>query len=812
MNTYTVVAGDTLSAIALRFGTTVSNLATLNNIRNVDLIYVGQVLKLSGTPTTSSPNTTYMVSIDHFGLQADTDRTVFAVWSWSRDNTDGYECRWEYKTKDGLWFRGDTPTTKLQESIWNAPENATAVAFSVKPIAKNNAWTGQWSTKKIWSFSDNPPKKPSAPTDIVIEKYKLTVSMSNVDLNATHIEFELYKDNATKVATGVGSIHEVTKYVSYVFDVEAGSEYSLRCRSKREDDYSDWSEFSQSYKTIPATPTGITTLRANSETSVYMEWEAVGNADTYDIEYATKITYFDGTDQTSVSSGIEFTHYELGGLASGEEYFFRIRAVNEVGTSGWSEIKSVSIGKKPIAPTTWSTTTTAIAGNELNLYWVHNSQDGSSQTYAELELYINGLRETHTIENPLDEDGELSTKTSVYPIDTTEYPEGTRIQWRVRTAGVTKTYGEWSIQRTIDIYAPPTLALTVTDVDGNTMTNLSSFPFYIKAVPGPKTQAPIGYHLSIVSNDTYETVDNVGNFKMVKNGEEVYSKQFDINDVLVVEMSADKINLENNIRYTIICVVSMNSGLTKESTSEFTVAWDDDGYSPNMEISIDKETLAAYIKPYCEDVDGSIIEDVFLSVYRREFDGEYTELATGLDNTKNTTVTDPHPALDYARYRVVATTKSTGRVMYYDVPGYRVGETSIIIQWDEAWSNFETSIDAPLEQPSWAGSMLKLPYNIDVSDKNASEVTMVNYAGRKYPVSYYGTHLGSTSTWNTVIPKSDKETLYALRRLQTWMGDVYVREPSGSGYWANIKVSFNQNHKELTIPVTLELTRVEGGI
>ena len=636
--------------------------------------------------------------------------------------------------------------------------------------------------------------------------------MSNVDLNATHIEFELYKDNATKVATGVGSIHEVTKYVSYVFDVEAGSEYSLRCRSKREDDYSDWSEFSQSYKTIPATPTGITTLRANSETSVYMEWEAVGNADTYDIEYATKITYFDGTDQTSVSSGIEFTHYELGGLASGEEYFFRIRAVNEVGTSGWSEIKSVSIGKKPIAPTTWSTTTTAIAGNELNLYWVHNSQDGSSQTYAELELYINGLRETHTIENPLDEDGELSTKTSVYPIDTTEYPEGTRIQWRVRTAGVTKTYGEWSIQRTIDIYAPPTLALTVTDVDGNTMTNLSSFPFYIKAVPGPKTQAPIGYHLSIVSNDTYETVDNVGNFKMVKNGEEVYSKQFDINDVLVVEMSADKINLENNIRYTIICVVSMNSGLTKESTSEFTVAWDDDGYSPNMEISIDKETLAAYIKPYCEDVDGSIIEDVFLSVYRREFDGEYTELATGLDNTKNTTVTDPHPALDYARYRVVATTKSTGRVMYYDVPGYRVGETSIIIQWDEAWSNFETSIDAPLEQPSWAGSMLKLPYNIDVSDKNASEVTMVNYAGRKYPVSYYGTHLGSTSTWNTVIPKSDKETLYALRRLQTWMGDVYVREPSGSGYWANIKVSFNQNHKELTIPVTLELTRVEGGI
>ena len=44
------------------------------------------------------------------------------------------------------------------------------------------------------------------------------------------------------------------------------------------------------------------------------------------------------------------------------------------------------------------------------------------------------------------------------------------------------------------------------------------------------------------------------------------------------------------------------------------------------------------------------------------------------------------------------------------------------------------------------------------------------------------------------------------------MGDVYVREPSGNGYWANIKVSFNQKHLNVTIPVTLNVTRVEGGV
>ena len=63
-----------------------------------------------------------------------------------------------------------------------------------------------------------------------------------------------------------------------------------------------------------------------------------------------------------------------------------------------------------------------------------------------------------------------------------------------------------------------------------------------------------------------------------------------------------------------------------------------------------------------------------------------------------------------------------------------------------------------------------------------------------------------------VIEKDDKETLYGLRRLGAWTGNVYVREPSGSGYWANVSVSYNQEHCALTIPVTLKVTRVEGDI
>lgn len=49
---YTVKRGDTLSAIARKYGTTVGALASANGIQNVNLIRVGQVLQI---PTKEEP-------------------------------------------------------------------------------------------------------------------------------------------------------------------------------------------------------------------------------------------------------------------------------------------------------------------------------------------------------------------------------------------------------------------------------------------------------------------------------------------------------------------------------------------------------------------------------------------------------------------------------------------------------------------------------------------------------------------------------------------------------------------------------------
>lgn len=813
--TYKVVRGDNLTKIAAKYGTTVSALVKLNNISNPDYIVVGQVLKISEDATSGGVSTNTKQSqaiVSVFGLQADTDRTVYAAWNWSKDNTEEYRVIWYYRTEtDKIWFVGNDATTTDKQSVYGAPQNAVKVKFKVKPISKkrkvNNKetsyWTASWSTEKTYDFKDNPPEAPSAPK-VEIENYNLTATLDNLDESIDKVQFQVVKDNSKIFKTGTAKV--VTKHASFSCAVDVGSEYKVRCQAYKGKDASEWSDYSDNVSTKPAAPDNIATCKAKSETSVYLEWTSVKTADTYDIEYAKKRDYLDGSDQTSTKTGIEQNHYEIGGLESGEEYFFRVRAVNDKGESGWSGIKSIVIGKEPAAPTTWSSTTTVVIGEPLNLYWVHNSADESSQVKAELELTIDGDTEILTIVNSTDEDEK--DKTSHHAIDTTNFAEGAAIRWRVRTCGITGVYGEWSIERTIDIYAPPTLELGVTNLNGELIDTLTAFPMHISASAGPNTQAPIGYHLTIAANEAYETVDHIGNPVHVNQGDTVYSKHFDIDEELLVDISAGDVNLDNNIEYRIECVVSMNSGLTATAEHNFTVAWGDlDDFEPSAEIGIDDESLVAYIRPYCEDR-----LDVKLSVYRRDFDGTFTEIAKDIDNVHNTFVTDPHPALDFARYRVVAVDQATGEVSFFDVPGYPVGEPGIVIQWDEQWTSFDTDNEDEMEEKPWAGSMLKLPYNVDISDKNDPDVSLVEYHGRSHPVGYYGTHIGSSSTWKTDVDKSDKETLYALRRLQRWMGDVYVREPSGSGYWAHVKVSFSQTHLKLVIPVTIDVTRVEGGM
>ena len=920
MATYIVKKNDTLSGIAKVNNTTVNELLRLNpDIVNKDLIYVGQEITISGTPKTKTTNYSQTAKITNFGIQSGTDKTVFATWAWDKKNTKEYEVKWLYATGDGVGFVGKNETVTVKQSIFSAPENATRAMFSVKPISKTykdkkgkeiKYWTVDWSSQKKQYFED-PPGVPPVLTDanFTFKDLKLTITMNNIgELKADTILFQIAKKDGKVIKNGKAKI--ANGKVSYTVTLTAGNTYYVRAKSLKGSRQSEWSGPSSDIFTSPAASDGIYLLYALSDTSVHINWYDVSGVDSYEVQYTANKRFFDSNPSGVQSVSIESVvgHAEITGLISGQQYFFRVRSIKGTGDnskSSWSEIKSITLGTKPSAPTTWSSTTTAKVGDTLNLYWIHNAEDGSRLTKSQLELIIDGVTQTKAITyGTCDTADNVTTKkvslngftltsgavvkvymtytntgTSIklnvnntgeknivagdvgslywpagalvtftysgsnwilsevgsagsaesYSIDTSKYTEGTSIQWRVKTAGMLKAsnntyvYSDWSVQRTIDVYAPPTVSVNLTDHTGDTFEELTTFPFNIAINSGPNTQTPLGYFISITANTAYEDVDEMGNNIFIGAGSEVLYRHIESSSrQLSLPISAGDINLKNNVSYTVKVTVGMNSGLSGESSEEFTVSLETPEYWPDAEIIYDEDTFTTSIRPYCESANGTLIDGILLSVYRREFDGTFTELASDIDNVSRTYVTDPHPSLDYARYRVVATDPSSGSISYYDVPGYPINEKSVIIQWDEQWQDYDLLSDKTYEingitylddtdQQPWSGSLIKLPYNIDISDDNQVDVSLVKYIGRKHPVSYYGTQLGSTSSWSMVIPKEDKRTLYALRRLAIWTGDVYVREPSGSGYWASISVSFEQRHNDLTIPITIKVTRVEGG-
>lgn len=785
---------------------------------------------------------------------------LVARWQWDDPNyhTQEFSVRWWYMTELETWYLLDEQTVDrdVRNSRVAIQEDAVKMWVVIKPISKTyknskgnevSYFTSDWSTRVIKWLTPNPPEPPSSLTaDLVIgepsmlhlvasgistdtDNYKAYVIFQVVDVDP--VEGKSYTTEKTRIPVVVDS-------ASYNVHVDPGHQYKIRCQlvernnKAKEDRYwyereSEWSDYYPSEGYYYTVPKSISfSVEAVKETDQWWANVRWNSPDPYlPARFGYKLRYADDINKLQYASTSTELTYEPGSdesqhcralvgplsysSAANNEFFFKMCATNDKGASDWSDIHAITIGEPPVAPTTWSSNETASIGEDIMLYWTHNSKDNSKMYLAELEIKSNDEVLIHGLIPPESQDETVHH----FRLTTSGWSEGRTVQWRVRTSGATKEYGEWSITREIRIYEEPTLTVSVGDSDETYDGTIEEYPIMINASARPNAQSVIGYHFAIVASESYEIEDSVGNVVKIEAGSTVYSKYIDSNveNDFIFSIGAMDIALENNVQYVLKAEAVMNSGLSAFASAGFLTAWGESSLSPDAEIGIDESLVSVNVRPYCVDSDGDLIPNVLLSVYRVSYDGEFIPIAQNIENDGRTFVVDPHPSLNYARYRIIAISSLTGAMSYYDLPSYPIGEKAIVIQWDDQEATFLSEGSYNLEPQSSPNSILRLPYNIDVSDKNDMDVALVEYIGRKHPVSYYGTQIGSSATWNVEIDKKDVETLYALRRLASWQGNVYVREPSGSGYWAHVSVSFSQVHRQLTIPVTLDLVRVEGG-
>ena len=974
-----VEQNDTLQTIATTYGTIpYSQLVILNGLLSAESIVVGQIIRiLWGSDPVSPPptiiNNTNKPIIEQFGLQANSENTVYISWRWHKPYTQSFRVLWEYFTGDNIIFVGSDSNLSGNErqSLYQIPNNAIFVKCTILPISETyalndvqtNHWVAEWSTERQYWKRDTPPLIPETP-EVSIVANRLSATLNNIasDVNANDIEFEVVKNDT--IIFNKGRVPIFTSSAKYSCPVSIGGGYKVRARSVRGSIVSGWSAYSTAVQTIPDKPEGLY-AQAIGQTSLAIVWTEVVNADTYNIQYATELYMFDGSDQLQEINGLEGSQYIKSGLTSGTQYFFRIAAINQNGSSAWSDVISCTLGSTPASPTTWSDSTTVVLGDTANLYWRHNASDNSAETSAEISLIVNNGTETKIMIPKVDNED------SVYTLATLLYSDGAKVYWKVRTAGITEEYGDWSISRVIEVWQQPTLSLQVLDENNLPTTTVHKYPLKIKGITGPNTQKPILYNVTIVSNTDYVLYDNTASSVSVKQGDVIYSKLIETSTNLQLSINVNDITLYNNAEYTVSCEVVMNTGIKIVQNSSFVTSWEDNIDWPNADIGV-SDNYSTLIKPYVEEAhvsslqrlyytnnisttkpeyntlgqrwtasfhryDGDIssepwlfrtcildenideyvipagewtfthnvttteensegyvltqvllykngvetllfqcetehinnteyevvttqslqpeyikpkgskllikrfmgikketvaaiiyntnntvyvetpmykqenilLENKLLSVYRMDSDSTFVEICKNVPND-NTYVIDPHPTLNTVKYRIVSIDTLTGATGWYDT-SFVINCPFIVIQWDGQYESFKAPEPNTTFDSKWKSNTLILPYNINVSEKYDKRTELIEYVGRSHPVCYHGTQKGVSADWSTDVPANDMDTLNKLRQLANYKGDVYVREPSGTGYWCLIDVSFSKKYNELVIPVTLNIVRVEGG-
>ena len=252
--------------------------------------------------------------------------------------------------------------------------NGTTYYYTVG--AQNVAGYGPWSTEVSGTPSGS-GSAPGAPSSLTATAGNTTASLTWT-AGSGAVSYNVYRgtsaggENTTPVATGVATMPwgdtGLTNGTTYYYKLKSVNGFGTSGYSN------ETSVTPTAGGSAPSTPTGLAATAGNSQ--VALSWTASAGATSYNVYRGTTAG---GESTTAVATGQTGTTYTNTGLTNGTTYYFKVKAVNSVGTSGYSnEASATPVVAAPGAPSGLSAT----AGNtQATLNWTAGSGATSYNIY-----------------------------------------------------------------------------------------------------------------------------------------------------------------------------------------------------------------------------------------------------------------------------------------------------------------------------------------------------------------------------------------------------------------------------------------------
>jgi hypothetical protein len=222
--------------------------------------------------------------------------------------------------------------------VWNAVGGATGYDIQVDSVAIDNGTNTSYTHKNLAAGSQHMYRVRSKKNGIISDWSAAVVSTALSDAFGTPSNF-MVKANDTSITLTWNKVSGASSYEveadgtaidngtgtsAIISGLDPGSSHTYRVRAADGTNASDWSQLIE--VSTYALPTPVILSAASAETAISLEWNTTTTASlTYELEA-------DG----SIISNIDGTSYTCTGYMPNTQHTFRVRAINQSGTSNWS--------------------------------------------------------------------------------------------------------------------------------------------------------------------------------------------------------------------------------------------------------------------------------------------------------------------------------------------------------------------------------------------------------------------------------------------------------------------------------------------